>query len=357
MTGSRRIGWNQGLIALAGLLALGTPTQARAGAPSAAPEPATPAAQTAPAGATAQTIATLEAARGRVTIIRLGRSQPASGRPMPLQLDDIVVTKRGRASVRFHSDGTILRIGPDSRVQINESATERDVTVFFGRLWAHVVRWKEKTSRFRSSSTIAAIRGTEVTLDVEVDGDQTQVAVLEGRLEAETDAGSLMLEGGQVAVGRKGSAPAVSVRVRPRDAVQWALYYLPVLSPTPGELGEGQPWQGKVRESTEAYLKGDLGQALDSLDGVAVEGISDSRFFTYRASLFLATGSVEDAEADLNQALKLEPNDSDAFALRAIVAVANNRNDEAVRTADRAVNADPSSATAQIARSYARQAP
>jgi tetratricopeptide (TPR) repeat protein len=271
-------------------------------------------------------------------------------------LDDIIVTKRGRASVRFHSDGTILRIGPDSRVQINESATERDVTVFFGRLWAHVVRWKEKTSRFRSSSTIAAIRGTEVTLDVEVDGDETQVAVVEGRLEAETDAGSLMLEGGQVAVGRKGSVPAVSVRVRPRDAVQWAMYYLPVLYPTPGALGEGQPWQDKVRESTEAYLKGDLGQALDSLDGAAVEGIKDPRFFTYRASLLLATGSVEDAEADLNQALKLAPNDSDVFALRAIVAVANNRTDEAIRTADRAVNADTKSATAQIARSYARQA-
>jgi tetratricopeptide (TPR) repeat protein len=341
---------------LAAMAALCTPAPTRGSALPPSPEPAAPAAQTAPAGATGQAIATLEASRGRVTIIRLGRSQPAAARPMPLLRDDIVLTKRGRASVRFHSDGTILRIGPDSRVQINESATQRDVTVFFGRLWAHVVRWRERTSRFASSSTIAAIRGTEAILEVAVDGDETQVAVLAGRVETETDTGSLMLEGGQVAVGRKGAAPAVSVRVQPRDAVQWALYYLPVLSPTPGELGEGQPWQAKVRESTEAYQKADLAQALDRLEGVDVQGIKDPRFFTYRASLLLATGSVEDADQDLKQALKLAPNDSDAFALRAIVAVANNRTDEAIRIADRAVNADPSSATAQIARSYAQQA-
>ena len=76
-------------------------------------------------------------------VIRLGQSQPPSP-GMALELNDIVVTKRGRASVRFLSDGTVLRIGPDSRVQVNESATQRDITVFFGRLWAHVVRWKER---------------------------------------------------------------------------------------------------------------------------------------------------------------------------------------------------------------------
>jgi tetratricopeptide (TPR) repeat protein len=354
MTGSRRFGWHQRVMVLAGTLAFCTAAQARGGALPASPEPAATTAQVT-AGPTGEVIATLEASRGQVTIIRLGRSQEPS-HSMPLQRDDIVVTKRGRASVRFRSDGTVLRIGPDSRVQINESATERDVTVFFGRLWAHVVRWRERTSRFASSSTIAAIRGTEAILDVAVDGDETQVAVLEGHVETETDAGSLTLEGGQVAVGRKGTAPAVSVRVRPLDAVQWALYYLPVLYPRSGELGEGQPWQAPVRESIEAYRKGDLGQAVESLENVAVEGIRDPRFFTYRASLRLATGSVEDADQDIEQALKLDANNSDAFALRAIVAVANNRTREAMTAADRAVTTDPRSSTAQIARSYAQQA-
>ncbi len=353
MTAACRTGWTLRLLALSGVVSLGAPTLASA-APSATSEPT--AVQT-PAGpaAASPTIATLEATRGRVTVIRLGRPQPAT-LSMALQMDDIVVTRRGRATVRFGSDGALLRIGPDSRVQIDESATERDVKVFFGRLWAHVVRWKERTTRFSSASTIAAIRGTELSVGVAVDGDETRVAVLEGTVETENDAGSLMLTGGQVAVSTKGTAPTLSLRVQPRDAVQWALYYLPVFHRRPGELGQGEEWQGNVQESSEAFLKGDLGGALDALDDVAVEGIRDPRFFSYRASLLLAAGSTEDAARDIDQALTLAPDDSDALALQTVIAVANNRNDEALATAERAVAADAGSATAQVALSYARQA-
>src|SRR3989304_5623504 len=125
MTAVRRSGWTQRLLALVGMIGL-----------TASALPA----------ASNQDIATLEAARGGVTVIRLGQSQPPAP-SMALQLNDIVVTKQGRATVRFHSDGAVLRIGPDSRVQINESATDRDVPVFFGRLWAHVVLGQGRLGR------------------------------------------------------------------------------------------------------------------------------------------------------------------------------------------------------------------
>jgi tetratricopeptide (TPR) repeat protein len=330
MTGLHRLVWTRGLLAVAFVAGLGRP-------------------------AMAQEIATLEAAGGRVTVIRLGQPQPPTP-SMALQLNDILVTREGRATVRFHSDGTVLRVGPDSRVQINESAKERDITLFFGRLWAHVIRWKERPTRFSSGSTIAAIRGTELSLAVATDGDETRLSVLEGRVHAQTDAGSLDLEGGQVAVAGKGRAPAVQLRVRPLDAVQWALYYPPVLYTKPGALGEGAEWQAKVRASTEAYLKGDLQGALDRLEGAPVDSIRDPRFFTYRASLLLSTGSVENAGKDLAQASKLAPNDSDALALQATIAVAGNHPDEALATAGKAVAANPKSATAQVALSYAQQA-
>jgi tetratricopeptide (TPR) repeat protein len=165
-----------------------------------------------------------------------------------------------------------------------------------------------------------------------------------------------MLVGGEVAVAKKGSAPVRSVQVRPRDAVRWALYYLPVLDLEPGELGEGAAWQAKVRESAEARSKGDLGSAIDSLQGVAVQDVRDPRFFTYRASLLLATGGVEEAGKDIEHALALAANDASALALKAIVAVANNETDQALETARKAVSADSRSGTAQIALSYARQA-
>ena len=308
-----------------------------------------------PTFAAGNAFATLEAAGGQVVVIRAGQSlPPAPG--TPLELNDIVVTRRGRATVRFSSDGTVLRVGPDSRVQVNETAGERDVTVFFGRLWAHVVRWKERPTRFTTSGTIAAVRGTELSLAVESDGESTRLAVLEGRVLAKNDAGSLELTGGQSATARKGTAPVRSIAVRPKDAVQWALYYLPVLSIRPGELGQGAPWQAKVEESAGAWSKGDLDRALTSLEGLPVAEIRDPRFFTYRASLLLAAGSVEEAGKDLDQALKLAENDSDALALQSIVAVARNENDKALSLARRSVSADPKSSSAQIALSYAQQA-
>jgi tetratricopeptide (TPR) repeat protein len=261
----------------------------------------------------AQTIATLEATAGEVTVLRLGQPQPPSP-SMPLQLNDILVTRQGRASVRFTSDGTVLRVGPESRVQIDENATQRDVKLFFGRIWAHVIRWKERPTRFSSGSTIAAIRGTELSLAVASDGNETQLAVLEGRVEASTDAGKINLEGGQVATGAKGRAPAVTARVRPQDAVQWALYYPPVLFAKPG----------------------------------APETASQ------RAAAKLAVGSVEEAGKALDEALKANPNDADALALQAIISVVMNRKD-ALATAQKAVQADPKSSAAQIALSYARQ--
>ena len=309
----------------------------------------------APAPAADQSIASLESARGPVQVIRLGQSLPPTA-SMPLLRNDVVVTRRGRATVRFGSDGTVLRIGPESRVEIDESAAQRDVKVFFGRLWAHVVRWRERPTRFESSGTIAAIRGTEINFAVESDGDQTTLAVIEGKVTAENEAGRLELEGGQVATARKGQAPSLSVQVRPRDAVRWALYYMPVLRTSPADVPGGSGWQAQVRASSEAYGHGDLGGAIEALEGVGEDQVRDPRFFTHRASLLLAAGSVDDAELDLDRALKLAENDADALALETIVAVVNDRRDEALATARRAVAADPRSATPRIAQSYAQQA-
>ena len=61
-------------------------------------------------------------------------------------------------------------------------------------------------------------------------------------------------------------------------------------------------------------------------------------------------------EQDIERALSLDPNDSDALALQAIIAVVQNDKDKALEVAQKAVGADPKSATAQIALSYAQQA-
>jgi Tfp pilus assembly protein PilF len=67
-------------------------------------------------------------------------------------------------------------------------------------------------------------------------------------------------------------------------------------------------------------------------------------------------GRVDEANAEIGRALRLDPNYSDALSLQAIIYVVQNERDKALSAAQQAVKADPNSATALIALSYAQQA-
>ena len=67
-------------------------------------------------------------------------------------------------------------------------------------------------------------------------------------------------------------------------------------------------------------------------------------------------GRVDEANADIEQALSLDPNYSDAYALQSIIAVVQNEKEKALDLANKAVQTGPKSATALIALSYAQQA-
>ena len=227
--------------------------------------------------------------------------------------------------------------------------------MFFGRIWAHVMRLKERTTQFKTGSTIAAIRGTELSLGVAVDGDETQLSVLEGQVLAQTDAGSLDLGAGQVAVGKKGKAPALGVQVRPLDAVKWALYYPPVLSvqarrgprPRPRPRSENRsrpPRRATSRAPSRA-----------------------SRASTPRTSRTRGSSTIgrrcSSARARWRKRARTSsrpsgwpPTTATPSPCRRSWRSPGNQADKAVETAKRAVAAGPKSATAQIAQSYARQA-
>ncbi|HEX2227538.1 MAG TPA: FecR domain-containing protein, partial [Candidatus Binatia bacterium] len=198
----------------------------------------------------------------------------------------------------------------------------------------------------------AGVEGTEGL--VAVQADRTIILIFEGNVVARSQFGDLSLTSGESAVAEQGNAPARAVITRPRDAVQWALYYPPTLYFRPDDFPAGPGWEGMVRKSLEAYLRGDLQAAFESIQGVP-NSITEPRFFAYRASLFLAVGRVAEASKDIDRAINLRPDYSDALALRSVIAVAQNENAQALENAKAAVTADPTSAAALIALSYAQQ--
>ena len=266
--------------------------------------------------------------------------------------DSIRVQAKSRADVMMLNQ-SVMRLNANSTITVAAPKDQNTGVVDLVRGATNVLARGPRSLELNTPFIVAGVRGTEFFVSVE--SDQTLITVFEGEVLAQNAAGSLSLADGQSAAAQAGRAPALRTVVRPRDAVQWALYYPPVLYFRPDEFPAGPGWQGMVRSSSEFYAKGDLANAFKSLENAPAD-IRDPRFFTYRARLALAVGRVDDATADIDRALQLAPNDANALSLQAIIAIVQNDKDRALAIAEKNVAANPASASARIALSYAQQA-
>ena len=238
--------------------------------------------------------------------------------------DSIRTGERSRTTLIF-VDGTRLVVDQNTewvmRVPVQPGRTLVDLIrgaiLFFTR--------QPRALGVRTPFVNAAVEGTEFLIRVE--SDRTVISVFEGTVVAANAIGSLTLASGESAVALQGRAPERQVIVRPRDGVQWALYYQPI-------------------------LPADSFEALEKVP----EAQRDARFYVRRAGLLLEVGRLDEARAALEQALARDPNNSDAHALQAIIAVALNEPADALASGREAVKRNPGSVEARMALSYALQA-
>jgi tetratricopeptide (TPR) repeat protein len=268
--------------------------------------------------------------------------------------DIIRVNEKSRAEIVLSNDST-LRLDQGSAVTFLKREKEKPLLMDFLKGAAQFFSRVPRSIDIITPWMNAMIRGTEFF--VRVEDNRTLISVFEGEVVAENAAGSLAMGRGQSAVAVKGMAPELSIVVRPRDAVQWALYYPPVLLYRPSDFGEGLPpdWQAMVKRSLDFSMKGEIRAAFESIAGVPGD-IRDPRFFTYRASLLLTVGRLDEARSDIDKALDLSPSYSNAIALQSVIAVVQNNKEKALELARKAVETDTHSASALIALSYAQQA-
>ena len=251
---------------------------------------------------------TLEVKRARQT------QWSAAGRNERFCPGDAVRTgESSRAAILFYPE-TVIRLDQYSSLVI--TAAETDTTASLLELLkgaAHFISRDPRSLQIITPLANAAITGTEFL--VRVDKSETGVIVYEGRVEVSNAIGSVQVGASQRAVAQVGQAPVTETVVRPRDAVQWTLYYPPVFSPS---------------ESLNATLQ--------------------------QAARALAVGQVDEARGDLGRALAQDPDNSAALALQSIMALTQNDTALARELAQRAVTARPASAAGQIAMSYVQQA-
>src|SRR5512134_3403668 len=149
----------------------------------------------------------------------------------------------------------------------------------------------------------------------------------------------MQVRSGQSVVTEAGKAPVPVVVARPRDAVAWALHYPSVLPPLTDPKAAADLPQA-VQEALLLAGWDDLASAFARLDRMP-EAERGPRFHLYRAALLLSVGRVDEARRDIDQALLQDPAAGLAYALRTVIAVAQNGKAQALTDARRAVELNP----------------
>ncbi len=271
--------------------------------------------------------------------------------------DKIRTQEKSRVAILLPNE-TILRLDQKTTVKFSAPKKSTLLEIITGR--AFFMSRTPQSFTIETPFVNAASEGTEFMIEVNEEAGSATVIVIEGKMAVTNEAGSIAVRSGQEAMIKAGQLPILRILVRPTDAIQWALYYPPVLSirELKFDMAEGLPegdWRLMVRRSIESYMEGNIEEAFSAIEAAPKE-ISDPRFYTYRASLLLSVGQVDKAGNDIQKALALAPGYSPALALQSVIAVAQNEKDKALRFALQATRAGPDSVSAKIALSYAYQA-
>ncbi|MEE8445673.1 MAG: TonB-dependent receptor [Alphaproteobacteria bacterium] len=283
-----------------------------------------------------------------------GGSWQAAGVGTKLCDKDTVRTEaNSRAAISLVNDA-VFRIDQNTAVHLADIAPEPEGKSFVELLIGAIQSFSRKPREIAIDTPYlnATVEGTEFV--IRVTGNETQVTVFEGTVRAVNDQGEAAATSGQMIVAQAGQAPQPRVVVRPRDAAQWSIFYPPVLA----AAGGGRPPADLPPAMAEAAAlagQGNAAGALDAMERVPVTS-RDARWHLYRAAFLLAAGQVGEAGAAIDEALRQDSGSGLAYAQRAVIDVARNRNEDALQNAERAVELAPDSTAARIAHSYALQA-
>ena len=241
--------------------------------------------------------------------------QPARLNAALCKGDTVRVGMQGRAALMLVNDA-VLRLDQNTTLRLIDVAVESAE-----RSWIELLRGalqsfsrKPRLITVNSPYLNGSIEGTEFVF--RVDNNSTQVTVYEGTVIAANAQGSVAVTGGAAVSAANGQAPVLRALLKPREGAQWTLYYPPVFA------------------STDRSSSADLTQA----------------------SQLLQVGQADQAEALVAGVLQSQPRNADALSLQSIILLTRNDGAAALASAQAAHQAEPESARAALALSYAQQA-
>jgi len=275
---------------------------------------------------------------------------------------DTVRVPQWRAALVLKNE-TIIRLDAGSEITFTEFKEEKPSWIELLKGMVHFFSRTPQRLTITTPFVNGTIEGTEFAFRVieqeldakgEVLRALSQLWVFEGRVVLENEFGTLPVVSGQSAVTPKGEPPQRVIVVRPQDAVQWALYYPPLFDYRAARLAGAD--SAALLKATQLYEEGDVSEALYQLrDENVPQAQRDVHYFTLKAGMLLSMGRVDQAQADISEALNQDADNGVALALLSVIALVNNDTQEALRLAHRATERAPDSSIPRIALSYAQQ--
>ena len=279
-----------------------------------------------PASSCSPAVARLVSLQGNVELQRADSENwvPVTRLDTALCAGDRLRTDALSRAALFVQPETLVRVDQNTTITLNQSTDEIQVEFFAAELAekarnaqscgaGYFITRFPKKFKVTTPHMNAAVEGTEFM--VESSCDATKLTVLEGKVASESVATrdkQLVTAGQSVASGATGTG-AITTVVKPADAVQWVLRYPPIS------------------------------------DQADVGGLSN-------AEELLRAGSVDEALAEIDAELSVNPTNTDAHALRAVIQVAKNDKASALESARKAAELGTSNYRAWLALSYAQQA-
>jgi predicted Zn-dependent protease len=249
--------------------------------------------------------------------------------------DQVRTARKSRVTIRL-SDASILRIGESTffrLIPVADPKQKRIVDIRQGSTY-FFSRERPAEIHFTTPTVSGAIRGTEFV--VVADDQKSTVALLDGEISLQNEAGDLSLGKNELATIEKGKAPSKSPLINATAAIQWVLYYPAVLNPIELTLSEEE--QRRLASSIANYMAGDIAAAREQMPEAA--NLSEMGLL-YRAALDLTLGQVDQVKGQISS---LSQTNELARSLDVLIA--------AVTGTQTNILGNPSTASLALANSY-----
>ena len=259
-------------------------------------------------------VARLDGAQGSVEIKRAAATafnQAAIGDQL-FDGDIVHTTTNARATLAF-VDGSVMRLSENSSLLLKPVGGDTHLGLNSGKAYLFS-REQHSFPIVDTPSATTAIRGTELSL--EVDKNETRIALLDGQAQISNSAGELLLSSGEQSLVKPGIAPQKQLILKPADAVEWALPY-PLL------ISDSDVSSSSASDVLAAWNSGRSDQAFALWSKLPKNSASNN---VVQAALLIGVGKINESELVLkNSQGTSEPKlRAAALALQGVIALTKN---------------------------------